>query len=404
MRSSAIRNTALVSISCLGLLSVAPSAVAAPAASSGSSAVSRAIASGVITNVAGQADSKGQVYVLAFPDQSSLIGKPAGVPIPLTLVGFARTNARGHYAVNNLSASLMATNGGQGYVNLEVIAVSGGKVAEGNYSATLVGNAWKVEGGSNAEPELSFNFHTRLAASTPAAAATSAAVSSSWPITLTTPSSDLDKLMNMTDDALSARAIPKIIPCVSVPETIHYNIREHFITTETIGGNIPETVIEGTDSSSTATLGIATLADAKWSANGTASITDESADSVSVTYSVSHTIYNRVNYRDYVMTCPSQTQRRPYSFYDLLTSDGKQVSITWEFHCGSHAAGTTWTTENATSATIGGGVTLPVLSVTAQAGFGRSVELDFHFNKAGEICGNSAAGPINSSLLEADPY
>src|ERR1700678_3726695 len=104
--------------------------------------------------------------------------------------------------------------------------------------------------------------------------------------------------MNMTDDALSARAIPKIIPCVSVPETIHYNIREHFITTETIGGNIPETVIEGTDSSSTATLGIATLADAKWSANGTASITDESADSVSVTYSVSHTIYNRVNYRD----------------------------------------------------------------------------------------------------------
>jgi hypothetical protein len=120
---------------------------------------------------------------------------------------------------------------------------------------------------------------------------------------------------------------------------------------------------------------------------------------------VPRTIYNRVNYRDYYWNCPhAHTQRQPYSFYDLLTRDGKQVSISWQFHCGTHAAGTTWTTASATSATVGGGVTLPVISVSAQAGFGHSVELDYHFDKAGEICGNSKAGPISSSLLEADQY
>jgi hypothetical protein len=58
------------------------------------------IASGVITNVHGQVDGKSAVYVFALPDQSDLIGKAAGVPIALKLVGYARTNAHGQYTVN----------------------------------------------------------------------------------------------------------------------------------------------------------------------------------------------------------------------------------------------------------------------------------------------------------------
>jgi hypothetical protein len=80
------------------------------------------------------------------------------------------------------------------------------------------------------------------------------------------------------------------------------------------------------------------------------------------------------------------------------------VSITWQDHCGSHDAGTTWSTQNATNGTINPGVSLGVINVSAQSGYGKSVELDFHFNKAGEICGNSVAGPVNSSFVEADPY
>jgi hypothetical protein len=282
MKSSAIRNASFAMIACLGLLGLAPSATAAAAASG--LTTSAAIVSGVITNAAGKADSKGE---------------PA-------------------------------------------------------------------------------------------------------------PSPAFDRLMQATDYAApgsSATATPNIIYCPVTPEAIYYNIPEHFITTETFGGAIPETVIEGTNSSTTATLGIATFAGETWSLNGTGSITDSSTNSVSVAYSVSRTIYNRVNYRDYRYSCPYvHTKRQPYNFYDLLTRDGGQTSIKWEFYCASHDAGTTWSTQNATSATVGGGVNLPSINVSAQAGFGKSVELDFHFNKAGEICGNSEEGPLHASLLEADPY
>jgi hypothetical protein len=69
----------------------------------------------------------------------------------------------------------MTTNGGHGYVNLQVIAVSGGKAAEATYSVRLAGDAWRVEGGTDSVPSLSFNFRTRLATPTPVAAATGAA-------------------------------------------------------------------------------------------------------------------------------------------------------------------------------------------------------------------------------------
>jgi hypothetical protein len=155
------------------------------------------------------------------------------------------------------------------------------------------------------------------------------------------------------------------------------------------------------------TLGVAFSAPVKkvkWSVDGTGSITDSSTHSVSITYSVPHTIYNRVNYHEYWYNCPNILQLRAYSFWDLLTNDGRQVSITWQWHCGHHPAGADWSTGSAKSATIGGGMSIGPISVSAQAGFGSSVELDFHFNKAGEICGNSPDGPFSSSILEADQY
>jgi hypothetical protein len=119
---------------------------------------------------------------------------------------------------------------------------------------------------------------------------------------------------------------------------------------------------------------------------------------------VPHTIYNRVNYHEYRFNCWNILQLRSYSFWDLLTNDGRQVLITWQYHCGHHPAGADWTTGSSKAATIGGGMSIGPVNVSAQAGFGSSIELDFHFNKAGEICGNSPDGPFSSSILEADQY
>ena len=413
MKSSAIRNIAgLTAIACLGLLCPAAFASVSPSATSTSTA--DAIASGVITNAQGKIDRSGEVYVFALPDQSQLIGKPAGVSIPLTLVGYARTNAHGQYAVDARSANLMTTNGRHGYLNLQVIAVSGGKMADADYSVAPVGAAWRMEGGSDLVPSLSFNFAARLATLPPVAATVgaSAAAVSRVPITPRPPTALFERLRKATDFASAPMpsssgtpATPKY-SCPVIPRTIYYNKPEHFLTVETFGGKIPETVDEGTDSSSTHTLGIAIDPgdEGKWSADGTGSITDSSTSGASVTYSVPHTVYNRVNYRDYFYACTVSTERRPYSFYDLLTSDGRQVSITWQYHCAPHPAGTTWYTQTASSATIDGGVGLGPINVSAQAGFGTSVQLSFHFNKPGEVCGSNQQGPVHSSLVEADPY
>jgi hypothetical protein len=182
------------------------------------------------------------------------------------------------------------------------------------------------------------------------------------------------------------------------------------VTTYTIstGNKIPETVTEGIDNSSTHTLGIALEGKNKegktiWTGSGTGSITDDSTHEASQTWGFARTVYNRVNYRDYKYNCPNiHTQREPYNLYDILTSDGGPAPMKWFSNCGHHTPGQFWSTGNATSATIGGGVSLGPINVSAQSGYGHSVKLQFQFNVAGEICGNNSLGPINSSLVEAD--
>ena len=72
------------------------------------------------------------------------------------------------------------------------------------------------------------------------------------------------------------------------------------------------------------------------------------------------------------------------------------------YNCASHASGTVWNTGSAKTVTYGTGVTLSIISLSAQSGYSTSVNLQCKFNKAGEICGNSTQGPAESSAVEAD--
>ena len=414
MKSSSLRSaTVLTASALLSLLLPASFASASQPASLGLPAAADVIASGVITDTQGQADPNGEVYALALPDQSSLIGQPAGAPIPLTVAGFARTDAQGNYAVTAQPGDLMPVNGQHGYVNLQVIAVSGGQAAQTAISVTPAGTGWEVAGGTSSVPSLSFNFATRAVAVTPPAATADApqAAVSLYPITPAAPTADLQQLRQATNYAsASVPASPGIVPgsgtCLIIAGTIYYNIKEHFLTAETFGGKIPETITEGTNSSSTHTLGVAYSYSGNygtWGANGTMSLTDSHTNQVSSTFTVPYTVYNRVNYRQYNGTCGGHW-RRPYSFYDLLTNDGRQVGVTWQYHCTPHRVGDIWISGYAKDATVAGGVNLGILNVSAQAGYGTSVQLQYHFRVAGEVCGNSTSGPLNSSLVEADPY
>lgn len=302
-------------------------------------------------------------------------------------------------------------------MNLQVIAVSGGKSAVADYSVMPAGAAWRVEGGTGAAPALSFNFATRLATPPPVAAmaGSSSAAAPLIPITPTAVTAALERLRKATHFASAAipassssHASPNGSYCFPTAGAFHRKRPEHFVTTATTstGGKILETVAEATGKSTTHTLGVAQKVDAQgstWSGDGTGSLTDSVSSGVSQTYSYSRTIYNLVNYRDYHYPCAGLTQREPYSFYDLLTSEyGGKTNMTWLFNCDGHDAGTQWHTQDATSATFGGGVSLGPINVSAQSGYGTSVELTFTYRIAGEVCGNSADGPANSSRVEAD--
>ena len=128
---------------------------------------------------------------------------PAGRTIPLTLAGYARTDAQGRYMVDAQSASIMTADGHHRYLNLQVIAVSGGKAAVADYSVMPAGAAWRAAGGSDAAPSLSFDFATRVATPPPVATVAGAApvVASRIPIIPTAVSAALQRLRKATDFA-----------------------------------------------------------------------------------------------------------------------------------------------------------------------------------------------------------
>jgi hypothetical protein len=224
------------------------------------------------------------------------------------------------------------------------------------------------------------------------------------------PSAVFEQLRKRTGFASAGTpAAPQVLSCPIYPGAFHYNRPEHFVNTETLstGNMIPEEVTEGTDNSSTHTLGFGwgvtnSEGTTVWTPQGSGSVTDDSTDEASQTWSFARTIYNRVNYRDYRYTCPyPHLQRQPYNLYDILTSDGGPTKMVWLFNCGQHPKNGTWSTTTATSATIGG-MSLGPINVSAQAGFGHSVRLHYTFNRAGEVCGNNPQGPLHSSIVEAD--
>jgi len=164
--------------------------------------------------------------------------------------------------------------------------------------------------------------------------------------------------------------------------------------------SIPVTVTEGTNGSTTHTLGIALVSSGGGlSAAGTQTIS--TAHSGNQPGAVDANVGNRVNYQQTAILCyPSLTYWKPYSIADLLTVYTYAGHVDYAT-CYPHGKGSAWTTLTATNATFAYGVALTGISLSAQSGYGTSVLLTYNFNVAGQMCGSTVNGPTDSPLVSA---
>ncbi|MGW5240687.1 hypothetical protein ACWEOW_17295 [Monashia sp. NPDC004114] len=373
-----------------------------------------ALASGSVLDGLGRPDTGAVVLAYAWPDQSALIGQKTGARIPLIRLGRAKADSSGRYTLHVAPGQLMKTAGKHGYVNVELVALSGGRDMTYDYSvkpfvsgSPSTTDSWSVMGASDgaSAPRVDYDFKAQKVSRTPDSGHGSKPVRESALVGKA--GGALAATADATGRGADVSATPDSVPyCSLLVGSTYYGQKEHFSTLYTMSG-IPATLTEGTSSThaTTHTLGVAqTLDHVSWSASGTSSITHTSSASASTTYSTSHTIYNRVNYRDYGNSCTGLTQRTPIGFYDILSNDGVNVTRANWYTCSPKNKGDHWNTGTASEITVGAGVSLSVATVSAQSGFSDSVDLGFVYNVPGEICGNNVNGPLSSSIVEADIY
>lgn len=359
------------------------------------------IAEGQVVGESGIPAAGAQVVLFAWPNQTKLNALRKGQRAPLRVVGSVVSDPEGRFAINALPSDLRANMSKSGFVNLELDIVSNNRLLEYHYSATppvtgaqptngrAVGTAQWVRVGEPANFAAP-TFEIDMSAGTLQTKNASGGAG------------DFRRVATGAVDRRSAQRVAQSVPtCYIVPGTISYNHLELFANVYTSSSSIPATVTVG--GSATHTMGVAVSMDGKvWTASGTSSIQRTSTSEVSTTYAGSHTVYNRVNYRNYANSCTGRRSRSPYSFYDLLTADGGSVTTRYFTYCGNHDAGSKWSTGSATSATIPRGVSLAGISLSAQSGYSSSLDITYRFKVNGEVCGNSTAGPLGSPLVNAD--
>lgn len=366
---------------------------------------------GFVVDAAGAPNPHAVAALYAWPDQDALTSAPEGTGIALELLGVARANGQGRFSFGPSDAAFAARARLRGYANVEMVVLAGSQqmvydfslAPENDASRVSRGHLWRVQGAEEAllDPDFEFDFQNqrvrrgRAEGKKIVVSSMSQRLSALYRTAMSSTEIDAQSKGTVTPDAGGT--------CYIVPGAITYNVKERFVNAYTYGGSIPAKVTVG--ATATHTMGVAfSLTGSSWSSSGTSSITRSSSTSASQTYSYSHSVYNRVNYQNYANSCTGAQQKAPYSFYSLLTADGTDTPIAWYYYCSHHEAGTSWNTGSATSTTITAGVTLPVISLSAQSGFSASLDIGFTFNIPGEVCGNSSAGPSSSSIVQADPF
>ena len=388
----------------------------APGTATGASAGLPVLATGTLTFPDGA--STGQVLVFADPNQRTLHKTPDGGSLTVPLVTATNVASDGAFTLTLDPATLPAnTVQPDGSVNLEAIAVSGGRQQVFFFPAALARTSTGTTafvststGARPATPRLRFDLRGGSASNLnydatkwlsesgrllPATTVATLDANTTTPVKPTTAQIAAAVAAGTTAEA----------SCLLHAGDYIKGKPEHFVNVYTDNNNT-STAHVTESASATHTLGVAVDFGGTWHQSGTANISRSSSTSAtSADRQKAWSYWNKVNYRKFFDSCLGKYQK-PAGFYDLLSGnyDGPVDMLWLTASCDAKRKGDSWDTGSADAATFGTGVDLPVVDVSAQTGFATSENVHFRFLRRGEVAGNAGSGPVNSSKVEVDMF
>jgi hypothetical protein len=386
------------------------SLASATASSANAPATIEEMASGLVRND-GKPVAGADVELIAWPSQAVLEDLPTGVPVPLRVVGTTTTDDKGHFSIEVEPEALpRVSKGPKSRVDLEMRVTDGARQLSYDYTVEAVpeaqraarGRSWTALSGSMAPgkktaPELRVDLGRGTA----------------WDVA-NDPAKWLKK--NGVPYGRAGRnkaarvAVKKVTPamraaysrreiCLVIADDVVKNLPEHFLNVYAWSG-ARGTVTQSNGVDHSLGIGIRNGNTGAWKGSGSSTISLNSQGSQSRI--VNSSVWNRVNYRDYIDQCAQDTKRRPLSYYDMLSNDWAPVAhVKFTASCSIKLDGATWSTGSAKNKTYGAGVDLGPINVSAQSGYNSSMDLKFRFTQKSKLCGNSSLGLLDSSRLDA---
>jgi hypothetical protein len=367
------------------------------------------LASGIVKSD-GKPVSGADVQLIAWPSQAVLEDLPTGAPVPLRLVGTATTDGKGHFSVEvDPEALPRVSRGPKSRVDLEMRVTSGARELTYDYTVEAVpkaqraarGRSWTALSGSMAPgkktaPELRVDLGRGTAwdvANDPAKWLRKSGVPYGRAGRNKAARVAVTKVTPAMRAAYSRREV-----CLVIAGDVVNNRPEHFLNVYAWSGAMG-TVTQSSGVDHTLGIGIKDNVKGTWSASGSSTISLNA--SASQSRIVNSSVWNRVNYRDYIDQCVRKTRRRPLSYYDMLSNDWAHVAhVNFTASCSIKLDGATWSTTSAKNKTYGAGVDLGPINASAQSGYNSAMDLKFTFTEKSKLCGNSDDGLVLSSQLD----
>lgn len=364
-------------------------------------ATSDSLATGIVTRD-GVPVSNAILSVAAYPSASVLAALPTGGRAELLLVDTVVTDAFGGFNATvdwtNIPTSYRDSTGG---ANFQIVASAGTQMLGWNLSGAPVGSGLRAASlalsGVGGRPDrLTFEFGR------------DSGVGSA--LQDTAPTDGLRPAGSMTKNGLHAMTTTRTPSvrsagtgvccsgCYAVASNWYYGIDERFAAVYAWGGaygTITQTY------GSTHTLGVAAqLQSGAWQASGTSNLIEVKGTGAIRGGIADAWVYNKVNYRDFALTCPPWTKtRQAVSNYGLLTAFNYAGHPYWSA-CSHYTGGTYWKSSG-TQTTFSTGVTLGILNVSAQSGWDTATEMKWDVTSPTWLCGNTSQGWASAPQAEA---
>lgn len=415
-----IRSRILYVIAASSLTAVlgVPASAAPDALSQAAPAGSRAIARGIIANL-GAAASGADIVAVAWPNQDKLGAIGKGEPIPMYVIGRAKTNRAGGFTIDADPAAIPPDYRGKGdRVDVELTFGDSAREARWNYTATPdTAKGWVLTGTDAHQPNLRADLGRSVgydlgndpaAWVSPAGTTLGAAGRTGAPLRVSAISRDFTQLRTLPLTTLRAtRMAPtstsaRSAAAVAAPTDICFgtwgstqNGQEEYFARVYAWTGALATVYQqyGTDH----TLGIG-YSSSGFSQNGTSTISLNASASRSGVADV--TAWNKVNYRAYTYSCRPGVEYRPISVNALLTKWTYWPHPTTWNTCTTYTSGT-YTKSSGTNVTYSGGVSLTGIgSVSAQSGWNSDTKFSWTVKQRTKICGSTTAGWVSSPQAE----